>query len=133
MTKLIVDPDALKLEFPRASESRSVRVRLLVQVIEYDDANANLVVRKLPNFPSTSISLDDFSLEQESRYVINVFGLLSNIHTEITDPGCIISLVGYYNGDKIHPIECYPISPNILNSKRHVDHLVEMTKMKPID
>ena len=135
MTKLILDPLSLSLEFPKASESRLHRVRILCQVVEYDDLTATLKVCKVPNIHKlhTEINLIDEPVEEAYTLNVNLFGVLDKINAESISVGTIINIVGYFNGEEVNVVECYHVNGSSIIPETNVKVLAEMSELKDFD
>lgn len=135
MTKLILDPLSLPLEFPKASESRLHRVRILGQVVEYEDAAATLKVCKVPNIPKlhTEINLIDEPVPEAHTLNVNIGGVLDKMNAESISIGTIVNIVGYFNGEDVNVIECYPVNGSSIIPHNNVTVLTEISKLKDFD
>ena len=135
MTKLILDPLSLSLEFPKASESRLHRVRILCQVIENDDLTATLKVRKVPNIHKfhTEINLIDEPVAEAYTLNVNLFGVLNKMNAESISVGTIVNIVGYFNGEKVNVIECYSVNGSSMIPENNIKVLAEISKLKDFD
>lgn len=135
MTKLILDPLSLSLEFPRASESRLHRVRVFGQVVEYDDVTATLKICKVPNIPKihTEINLIEETLPEIYTLDVNVLGVLDKMNTESISVGTIVNITGYFNGEDVNVIECYPVNGSSVIPQNNLHVLSELSKLKEFD
>lgn len=135
MTKLILDPLSLSLEFPKASESRIHRVRILCQVVEYDDLTATLKVCKVPTIHKlhTEINLIDEPVVETCTLNVNLIGVLDKVKTEAIRVGSIVNMVGYFNGEEVNVIECYPVNGSSIIPENNVKVLEEISKLKDFD
>lgn len=135
MTKLILDPLSLSLEFPKASESRIHRVRILCQVVEYDDLTATLKVCKVPNIHKlhTEINLIDEPVAERYTLNVNLFGVLDKMNAESISVGTIVNIVGYFNGENVNVIECYPVNGSSIIPENNVKVLAGISKLKDFD
>lgn len=111
MTKLILDPAILPLQYPRASSIRPKKIRLVAQVHRYDVQCGHLFLSRIPNLPPlhTQITLDD-EPSPEKPVAVDVAGVAQNLAPETTDPGSIVSIWGFYNGAIISAVECCPVN-----------------------
>lgn len=132
MTRLVLDPATLPIEFPRASDSRVYRVRLIAQIVEYNDEACCLTVVKAPTVPQihTTIVLDD--IEEDGKVQINVLNIVDRLNLDAISPGSVVSIVGYYNGQEINPVECDAVNANAMMLGLDVSMMVAMSQMKDI-
>lgn len=135
MTKLIVDPLSLLLEFPKASESKSYRIRILGQVVEYDDVTATLKIRKVPNVPKLYTEINLIEDEAPEKYTLNldVTGVLHTLTKESISVGAIVNIVGYYDGKEVNVIECYTVNGSSIIPPNNVKVLTEISSLKDFD
>lgn len=135
MTKLVLDPLNLSLEFPKASNSNLHRIRILAQVIAYDDDTSTLRITKVQNIPQlhTVINLIDEPLSERDTLDLNVFNVLSTLNIEVTYPGTIVNIIGYYNGDDVNVVECYPVNGGTIIPEKNVQVLAGLSSLKDFD
>lgn len=135
MTKLIVDPLSLLLEFPKASESKSYRIRILGQVVEYDDVTATLKIRKVPNVPKLYTEINLIEDDAPEKYTLNldVTGVLHTLTKESISVGAIVNIVGYYDGKEVNVIECYTVNGSSVIPPNNVKVLTEISSLKDFD
>lgn len=135
MTKLILDPLSLSLEFPKASESRIYRVRILCQVVEYDDLTATLKVCRVPTIHKlhTEINLIDEPTVEECTLNVNLIGVLNKVNVETISVGSIVNMVGYFNGADVNVIECYSVNGSSIIPENNVKVLEEISKLRDFE
>ncbi|CUM54485.1 uncharacterized protein AC631_04080 [Debaryomyces fabryi] len=135
MTKLILDPLSLSLEFPKASESRIHRVRILCQVVEYDDLTATLKVCRVPTIHKlhTEINLIDEPTVEECTLNVNLIGVLDKVNVETISVGSIVNMVGYFNGADVNVIECYSVNGSSIIPENNVKVLEEISKLRDFE
>ena len=97
MTQLVLDPVRLQLLFPAATASRTVRVRLLAQVVSYSVEDGHLLIRAHPAVIG----------EQDNAVVrIDVRPVINKLSLDHTEPGSCLDLTGYYDGWTVNVVEC---------------------------
>lgn len=117
MTVLVLDPAALSLFYPRASNVNPQKLRVIAQVVDYDDSSSMFSISRLPNLGPlhTEIDLVDED-EDEDEDVCEQYkesDLLVDVsHSAFTymdiydSVGKVISILGFYNGIIINAVEC---------------------------
>lgn len=110
MTHLVLEPDlrCISRRFPRASDSKVVRIRILAQVVNYSIENAILTVKRIPNLPTTSSATA--SLDSTSFLELNMHNLVSSLDQDSTERGGFVDVLGYFNGEEINLVSCLKIS-----------------------
>lgn len=133
MTRLVLDPSTLLIELPRASESRLYRVRIIAQVVEYDEESCCLTVVKVPTVPQihTTIVLDD--IEDDNRVQIFLSNIIDRLNLDCIRKGAVVNIIGYYNGNGVNVVECDTVDMGVLMRGTDVDMMVEMSKMRDLD
>ena len=106
MTKLILNPSDLSIEFPNISISNPQRIRILCQVIEYIPNESSLIIDKLPTVTSSSTT----NTNNPNLVKVNIFDILNDCSLEVISRGTIINIDGYYDGSNIQPINIYEIN-----------------------
>lgn len=134
MTKIILDPCTLSLEFPKASDTNYYQVRILAQVHEYDVRSATLTVGKISTIPQihTTIKLDDEEDDTDDSSVLKIklVHIIDLLDLEMITRGSIVNITGSYNGTELIPNDCYilPIDPFL--SEFNVSMLVDYSQLK---
>lgn len=133
MTRLVLDPSTLPIEFPRASDSKLYRVRIIAQVVEYDDESCCLTVVKVPTVPQihTTIVLDDIA--DDNQVHISLSNITDRLNLDCIRKGAVVNIIGYYNGRGINPVECDTVDTSVLMRGADVGMMVEMSKMRDLD
>ncbi|AOW30863.1 Protein involved in telomere maintenance [Candida albicans P60002] len=125
MTKLILNPGDLSSIFPDISISNPQRIRILCQVIKYIPNESCLIIDKIPTVAESSTN-------KESLVKIDVFDILEDILSiEIINKGTIINIDGYYDGEKIQPIDIYEIN-GINFTIENIEILNQLNQMKSL-
>ncbi|KGR04347.1 hypothetical protein MG3_05473 [Candida albicans P78048] len=125
MTKLILNPGDLSSIFPDISISNPQRIRILCQVIKYIPNDSCLIIDKIPTVAESSTN-------KESLVKIDVFDILEDILSiEIINKGTIINIDGYYDGEKIQPIDIYEIN-GINFTIENIEILNQLNQMKSL-
>lgn len=125
MTKLILNPGDLFLIFPDISISNPQRIRILCQVIKYIPNESCLIIDKIPTVAESSTN-------KESLVKIDIFDILEDILSiEIINKGTIINIDGYYDGEKIQPIDIYEIN-GINFTIENIEILNQLNQMKSL-
>lgn len=133
MTRLIIEPDALSLLYPKASEEDPVKIRLVVQVHHYDADRAALWVNRLPNIPESVIRID---LEEDSKPLpmlmeVNVSHVLEQLLPDSSASGLAVSVIGVFDGKVVTAFECAVIDSQLLIDGR-IELLAQMATMRPL-
>lgn len=125
MTKLILNPGDLSLIFPDISISNPQRIRILCQVIKYIPNESCLIIDKIPTVAESSTN-------KKSLVKIDIFYILEDILSiEIINKGTIINIDGYYDGEKIQPIDIYEIN-GINFTIENIEILNQLNQMKSL-
>ncbi|KHC54191.1 Protein involved in telomere maintenance [Candida albicans P75010] len=125
MTKLILNPGDLSSIFPDISISNPQRIRILCQVIKYIPNESCLIIDKIPTVAESSTN-------KESLVKIDIFDILEDILSiEIINKGTIINIDGYYDGEKIQPIDIYEIN-GINFTIENIEILNQLNQMKSL-
>ncbi|RLP66607.1 hypothetical protein L150_05387 [Candida albicans Ca529L] len=125
MTKLILNPGDLSSIFPDISISNPQRIRILCQVIKYIPNESCLIIDKIPTVAESSTN-------KKSLVKIDVFDILEDILSiEIINKGTIINIDGYYDGEKIQPIDIYEIN-GINFTIENIEILNQLNQMKSL-
>lgn len=125
MTKLILNPGDLFLIFPDISISNPQRIRILCQVIKYIPNESCLIIDKIPTVAESSTN-------KKSLVKIDIFDILEDILSiEIINKGTIINIDGYYDGEKIQPIDIYEIN-GINFTIENIEILNQLNQMKSL-
>lgn len=106
MTKIILDPISLPYIFPSASESEIFRVRIFAQVLGYKDEESTLRITKICNAPKYHNYVIIDESDPEKYLDVSIHNILPEISNEVTIPGSLVSIVGYWNGEELNVIEC---------------------------
>lgn len=121
MTVLVLDPAALSLFYPRASNVNPQKLRVIAQVVDYDDSSSTFSISRLPNLGPlhTEIDLvdeDEDVCEQYKESVLLVDVSQSAFtYMDIYDSvGKVISILGFYNGSIINAVECIRLDEQAL-------------------
>lgn len=123
MTVLVLDPAALSLFYPRASNVNPQKLRVIAQVVDYDDSSSMFSISRLPNLGPlhTEIDLvdedeDEDVCEQYKETVLLVDVSQSAFtYMDIYDSvGKVISILGFYNGSIINAVECIRLDEQAL-------------------
>lgn len=130
MTRLVVEPDALPLLFPKASVEEPVKLRLVVQVHDHDPRTAILLVRKLPNLPQlvVHIDLDGNSLLRPPFVEVDLAHIVE-ILPNMTISGLAVNIIGMYDGKRITAFECTHIDAQLLLGGR-IELLAQMATLR---
>lgn len=102
--RLILDPRALHLYYPNASEATTVKVRLVGQVVDRT-AKGVLVIARVPLVPEPDVMVD-----ADPHVRVHVSGA----ETEASDHGDIVSVIGFYDGKLVHALEVLAVDPGVL-------------------
>ncbi|KAL1574290.1 hypothetical protein MG5_05437 [Candida albicans P57072] len=125
MTKLILNPGDLSSIFPDISISNPQRIRILCQVIKYIPNESCLIIDKIPTVAESSTN-------KKSLVKIDIFDILEDILSiEIINKGTIINIDGYYDGEKIQPIDIYEIN-GINFTIENIEILNQLNQMKSL-
>ncbi|KGQ83841.1 hypothetical protein MEQ_05411 [Candida albicans P87] len=125
MTKLILNPGDLSSIFPDISISNPQKIRILCQVIKYIPNESCLIIDKIPTVAESSTN-------KKSLVKIDVFDILEDILSiEIINKGTIINIDGYYDGEKIQPIDIYEIN-GINFTIENIEILNQLNQMKSL-
>lgn len=116
MTRTVVEPETLRLLYPKATPVHPEKLRLIVQVRSYDLSRAILSVARFPNVPSlvVHIDLDDEPKPQLEIVEVDVSHVLQNMTLDIVDCGLAVSIVGVYDGSKVTAFECTSVDGQLL-------------------
>lgn len=135
MTRLITEPDALPLLYPKACEEDPVKIRLVAQVHHYDADSASLWVSRLPNLPELVVRID---LEEETQcnpspslMQVNVSHVLEQLLSESSASGLAVSIIGVFDGRTVTAFECMVIDGQLLIDGR-IELLAQMATIKPL-
>lgn len=122
MTKLRLDPDALPLHYPHASPAQPAKLRLVAQVSQYDHVHALLFLRRVPNLPQlhTYVALDDASDVEPPAVPVDVSHVVQDLTVAHTSVGAIVSVLGFYNGERVVAVECFVVDGQVLLDGRSV-------------
>lgn len=134
MTRLILDPALLPLQYPRASSARPKKIRLIAQVQKYDIQAAQLHLSRIPNLPQlyTQITLDDdLSQASESIVAVDTSQVMESLRAAHTDPGAIVSVWGFYDGECVTAVECSAVNGQELLSGG-AEVLAEMSNLRDL-
>lgn len=112
MTRLCVDPAGLSFQFPRASPAHPTKLRLIGQVLRYDEARAQLYVGRVANLPPVHvhISLDDEQNSVEDPACVDVADVVGLLGPLSTSEGGVVSVWGMYDGKIIRAVECIGVN-----------------------
>ncbi|EEQ43225.1 Protein involved in telomere maintenance [Candida albicans Ca6] len=125
MTKLILNPGDLSSIFPDISISNPQKIRILCQVIKYIPNESCLIIDKIPTVAESSTN-------KKSLVKIDIFDILEDILSiEIINKGTIINIDGYYDGEKIQPIDIYEIN-GINFTIENIEILNQLNQMKSL-
>lgn len=133
MTRLVVEPDALPLLYPKANEADPVKIRLVVQVHHYDADRAALWVNRLPNIPESvvRIDLEDTADPQPVLMEVNVSHVLEQLLPDASASGLAVSIIGVFDGHMVTAFECAVIDGQLLIDGR-IELLAQMATMRPL-
>ncbi|CAH2353958.1 hypothetical protein CLIB1423_13S02784 [[Candida] railenensis] len=146
MTYLVLDPTSLSLRFPKASESKTLSVRILAQVVEYDIEGATLSLRKVPNVPDIyeTVDLNDTDVDAEehtyngasssgeSMLIINVNHIVNELSADTTMVGGFVDVTGYYNGSNVAVVSCMRVDGREFLDPKKLLVMIEMDKMRKL-
>lgn len=132
MTRLVLDPEVLPLVCSKASVSNEFRVRLLVQTVSFD--GRYLEVCKMRNAPHihTQIVLDSEESGPETpgrSFILDLLPVLHTFKREASDPGSVVSVVGYYNGKEVNVVECYAVEAQAILEEGRIEVVGKVAKM----
>lgn len=159
MTKLVIDPLSLSQEFPDASETNSVKIKLLAQVVEYDNQSAILKVTRMVNMPSctegdggqedqigiSGVSSDEHesmkSRELASQeapglhrtLLVNMFNVINSMTAEMTYKGSAVSLIGFFNGESFNVVDCYTFNPSFTMLKQDIQTIMDVRDLQALN
>ncbi|KAG7664281.1 uncharacterized protein J8A68_002196 [[Candida] subhashii] len=125
MTKLILEPGRLNIEFPNASVSKVYRVRIIGQVITYIPDESSLILGSVPTISSEAT--------QEETLKINIFNQLANLSGNVLRKGAIVSVEGFYDGNDVSVVDIYEINGMNLSHEnmkmlQSLNHLESLNK-----
>ncbi|KAK6456929.1 uncharacterized protein RJT20DRAFT_134228 [Scheffersomyces xylosifermentans] len=131
MTKLVLEPTQISHIFPNASVSRTYRVRIIAQVVEYNPHEPSLVLCKLPNIPDPDVIevLDDDEEEEVSSkngLKVKIDSVIQQLNPSVIEPGSTVDAEGMYDGSVVDIFMCCPIP---LLTQEQMEVLVKMTKL----
>lgn len=130
MTKLCVDPAGLSFQFAKASSAHPQKLRLIGQVLKYDEFSAHLYVGRVANLPPlhVHISLEDHEQNVERNVCVDLTDVLLLLGTQTTTEGAVVSVWGMYDGKVIRAVECIGVNgQELLGGSVYV--LAEISKM----
>lgn len=160
MTKLVIDPLSLSQEFPDASETNSVKIKLLAQVVEYDNQSAILKVTRMVNMPSFSTEGDSGQKDQEGfsdvtndeheslksreqasqeapelerTLLVNMFNVINSMTAEMTYKGSALSLIGFFNGESFNVVDCYTFNPSFTMLKQDIQTIMDVRDLQALN
>lgn len=133
MTNLVLDASCISVLFPKASEECLVKVRIFGQIVDYDDQHAVVTIRKIPGMPSphvVSLEEEDAATNEECTR-IDINSAVGSLSGGDLDPGCLISIIGFYNGEDINVIECCSIngaymSPTVIETIQSISQVQKL-------
>lgn len=133
MTRLCLDPAGLALLFPKASSAHPQKIRLIGQVLRYDESTGELYVGRVANLPPLHIriSLDDDDIQMETSVRVDVTDVLYLLGAQSTAEGAVISVWGMYDGKNVLAVECSWVNGQELLGGS-VSVLAEMATMREI-
>ncbi|KAG2736140.1 hypothetical protein G9P44_000230 [Scheffersomyces stipitis] len=118
MTKIVLDPGGLQRQFP---DSVTVRVRLIVQVIEYREEDAVLVVGRMPNLKGL------VETTEESDFLdVDIRPVLGDLKPEVTYSGTLVNIEGLFDGNDLSVFACFPLS---VFTPQQLQTLVQMSTL----
>ena len=132
MTNLLLDPGTLKLEYPEASISKVFRVRILGQVLDYHESRTTLVLTKVPNLPKLHVKRD-WETTKRKTLEVNILNLLPVISPECINFGTIVFVTGYYDGEDLNVVECYPIKSKAIIAKENINTIIGISNLEEIE
>lgn len=106
MPKIVVDPCILQLLYPSASTSHPQKIRLIAQVIRYDEDYGNLHVKRLPNVPPVYSHIDlesDHPCEDQEIATVNVSSI--NLQNHQIRKGAVVSIWAIFDGTKTKALD----------------------------
>jgi ribosomal protein L2 len=126
MTRLILDPCSLPSLLPKASVSQVYKIRLIVQVVEYDGERVCLVVRQMP-------ITGQVTAPSRATVRIRVSEIISSLNPEMIHYGSIVSITAFYDGVDVTAVECNAINVNNMQPQENIATLVGMTELESFD
>ncbi|CCE73098.1 Piso0_000117 [Millerozyma farinosa CBS 7064] len=160
MTKLVIDPLSLSQEFPDASETNSVKIKLLAQVVEYDSQSAILKVTRMVNMPTfcsggdggqedqegiSGVTSDEHesmkSREQASQEApkqyhtlsVNMFNVINSMTAEMTYKGSAVSLIGFFNGESLNVVDCYSFNSSFTMLRQDIQTIMDVRDLQALN
>lgn len=131
MTRLCVDPADLPFQFAKATSVHPQKLRLIGQVLNYDEENAFLYVGRVANLAPVNvvISLEGDEENTNKSVCVDVSDILGLLGRENTAEGLVVSVWGIYDGHSIRAIECSGVNGQELLGGS-VSVLAEMSKLR---
>ena len=133
MTNLVLDASCLSVLFPKASEENLVKVRIFGQIVDYDEQHGVVTIRKGPGMPSPHVvSLEDEdSAPNEECTSIDIKSVVDTLKSGDLDPGCLVTIIGFYNGEDINVVECCSvngtyISPRVMDTMQSISQVQKL-------
>lgn len=116
MTNLCVDPAGLKLQLPKATPVHPKKIRLIGQVLYYDEDTALLYVGRVANLGPVHVhvSLEGEDEEKDASACVDVSQVLQFLDRETTVEGAVVSIWGIYDGLQIQAVECIGVNGQAL-------------------
>lgn len=98
MTRVILDPALLKATLPNASEQEPIRIRLIVQIIEYRmTSEPTLYVTRMP-------SMEDQGLSGGGSIGVDVSGVCDQFTGDVLYGGSLVDLEAIYDGTVVFAV-----------------------------
>lgn len=157
MTKLVIDPLSLRQEFPDASETNSVKIKLLAQVVEYDNQSAILKVTRMVSMPPF-VTTGDYDQENQEcisdmesgimeireqalreapelhrTLQVNMFNVINSMTAEMTYKGTAVSLIGFFNGESFNVVDCYTFNPSFTMLKQDIQTIMDVRDLQALN
>lgn len=143
MTYLVLEPASLAVRFPKASESKSLSVRILAQVVSYDPQTATLELRRVPNVPDFYATVDvdrldsDLNVEERESTTagsLRVYAghLANELSVDTTMAGGFVDITGYYNGSIVDIVSCMQVDGREFLDPKKLQVMVDMDRMKKL-
>lgn len=134
MTKLVLDPGTLEFECPEASISKVCRVRVLGQVLNYHEGKTTLVLTRVPNIPRLhNQACLDGETPNHKNLEVNILNVLPIVSSECIRVGNIVFVTGYYDGQDLNVIECYPIKSKSVIAQENINTIIEISRLEDME
>lgn len=116
MTRLCMDPATLRLQYPRASHSAPVRIRVVAQVSRYDAGNARLFLVRCANLARAEVfDIDAGAVcNTDSEIGVDVSGVMAALGPHQVMTGAVVSVWGMFDGNEIYAVECAEVNGGVL-------------------